>query len=312
MKTPRIVVVGSSNTDMVVKSERLPAPGETVTGGSFVIAPGGKGANQAVAAARLGAQVTFVAKTGQDMFGDQAVEGYRREGIVTDWILRDAENATGVALILVDGQGENLISVASGANHALTPADVESAAEQIRTADVLLLQLEIPLDTVECAARLAAEAGVPVVLDPAPAPDGPLDSSLLGHVSYLTPNETEAERLTGVRVDDEASARTAAAKLLEGGVRHAVITLGAKGALVAGAEATVFVPGHPVDARDSTAAGDAFNGALACGLARGLALDKAVEEAGLVGAFTVTRIGAQPSLPTEAELRQFAAEIAGR
>ena len=210
MSAPRIVVVGSSNTDMVVKSERIPVPGETVVGGEFVMAAGGKGANQAVAAARLGAEVTFVAKVGDDLFGNQAVEGYRREGILTDWILKDPHSHTGVALILVDAQGENSISVASGANHALTPEDVRLAAERIRAADVLLLQLETPLDTVACAVELAAEAGVATVLDPAPAPDAPLDGALLSNVTYLTPNESEAQRLTGIAVDDEASARAAA------------------------------------------------------------------------------------------------------
>jgi len=309
MKTPRIVVVGSSNTDMVVKSRRLPVPGETVTGGKFVMAAGGKGANQAVAAARLGAAVTLVAKVGTDVFGDQAIAGYQEEGIFADFLLRDPQHHTGVALILVDDQGENLISVASGANHALTPQDVERAAERIRAADVVLLQLEIPMDTVQYAARLAAEAGVPVILDPAPAPDAPLDAALLKHVTYLKPNETEAERLTGLRVEDEASARKAADKLLQSGARHAIITLGAKGALWAGPQQSGFLPGYRVEALDSTAAGDAFSGALACALARGLSLEAAVEYASLVGAFSVTRLGAQPSLPTEEELRQFAESL---
>ncbi|MBN2583120.1 MAG: ribokinase [Planctomycetes bacterium] len=306
MSAPRIVVVGSSNTDMVVKSRRIPVPGETVTGGTFVMAPGGKGANQAVAAARLGAEVTFVAKTGTDMFGDQAIEGYRKEGIVTDWILRDPRNHTGVALILVDDAGENLISVASGANHALTPDDVGRAAEPIGNAELLMLQLEIPFDAVECAARLAAEAGVPVVLDPAPAPDAPLPRELMRHVTYLTPNESEAQRLTGVEVRDESSARAAAEKLLADGARHVIVTLGAQGALVAGPARAVLIPSRPVDARDSTAAGDAFNGGLAVALARGLELEDAVRQASLVGALSATRLGAQPSLPTEEELRRFA------
>ncbi|MBV9126116.1 MAG: ribokinase, partial [Planctomycetes bacterium] len=204
MKSPRIVVVGSVNCDMVIKNRRIPAVGETVTGGQFVMAAGGKGANQAVAAARLGAEVTLVARTGQDLFGDQAIADYRKEGIVTDWIFRDPDLPTGVALILVDDQGENLISVASGANHALSPQDVEKAAGQIRAADVVLLQLEVPMETVEFTARLASEAGVVVVLDPAPAPAASLPASLLQQVTYVKPNETEAERLTGLEVRDEA------------------------------------------------------------------------------------------------------------
>ena len=310
MSRPRIVVVGSSNTDMVVKAERIPVPGETVTGGQFVMAAGGKGANQAVAAARLGAEVTFVAKLGQDTFGDQAVEGYQREGIVTDLILRDPENHTGVALIIVDEAGENLIAVASGANHALKPEDVQRAADRIRTADAVMLQLETPMETVELTAKLAAEAGVPVILDPAPA--APLADALLAQVAYLTPNESEAERLTGIRVEDEASARAAAKKLLDRGARHVIVTLGSKGAVVCTPDQATLVPGCQVDARDSTAAGDAFNGGLAAALARGLALEDAVREANLVGALSVTKMGAQPSLPTGEELRRFAEEVAGK
>ncbi len=304
MSVPHIVVVGSSNTDMVVKTKNIPAVGETVTGGDFVMAAGGKGANQAVAAARLGAAVTFVAKVGEDMFGDRAIEGYRAEGINADYILRDPENATGVALILVDEHGENLISVASGANHALTIEEVEQAAEQIQAADILMLQLETPLDVISRAAELAADAGVSVILDPAPAPDSPLPSSLLGHVTYITPNETEAQRLTGVAVDDESSARQAAQKLLERGARSVVVTLGAKGSLVVGDE-TLFVPAQRVEALDSTAAGDAFNGGLAVALAQGETLSEAVRQASLVGAVSVTRMGAQPSLPTREQIRTF-------
>ncbi len=309
MKRPRIVVVGSSNTDMVVKTERIPVPGETVTGGQFVLAAGGKGANQAVAAARLGAEVTFVARIGQDMFGDQAVEGYRKERIVTDFVVRDPERHTGVALIMVDQQGENLIAVASGANHALTPADVERAAERIRAADAVMLQLETPMETVRFTAQLAADAGVPVILDPAPA--APLDRSLIERVTYLTPNESEAERLTGLPVQDEASAREAAARLLQTGARHVIVTLGSQGALSAGPDGATLIAGYRVEARDSTAAGDAFNGGLAAALANGLSLEEAVRRANLVGALSVTRMGAQPSLPTEEQLRRFAEEVAG-
>jgi len=303
MNTPKIVVVGSVNTDMVVKSERIPAPGETITGGQFVMAAGGKGANQAVAAARLGAQVTLVAKVGRDVFGDQAVENYRREGIATDLVLRDPTLATGVALILVDQKGENSIAVAPGANFSITPEEVAQAAERIRQADVLLLQLEIPLATVEAAARIAAEAGVSVVLDPAPV--APLSDALLGCVQVIKPNEHEAERLTGVRVTDEASARQAAEQLLCRGVQQAVITLGPRGALWVSRKRSVFVPGTPVQAVDSTAAGDAFSGGLACAMARGLSMDEAVREACLVGALATTRLGAQPSMPTAAELATF-------
>ncbi len=309
MKTPRIVVVGSSNTDMVVKGDRLPAPGETVVGGAFVMAAGGKGANQAVAAARLGAQVTLVAKVGTDVFGEQAIAGYRKEGIDIDFVFRDPDHHTGVALILVDNKGENLISVASGANHHLGPADVEKAAAAIRAADVVVVQLEIPGDAVACAARLAFEAGVPVILDPAPAPAGPLDGALLRHVTCIKPNETEAERLTGIRVEDEATARRAAEKLRSGGVRDAIITLGAKGAFWLGPAGSGFLASFRVEALDSTAAGDAFSGALACAVAQGRPLEDSVRYASLVGALSVTRLGAQPSLPTDSEVRRFAAGL---
>jgi ribokinase len=304
MGTPRIVVVGSSNTDMVVKTQRIPAPGETVTGGTFFMPAGGKGANQAVAAARLGAEVTLVAKVGDDMFGKQAAENFRKEGIKTDHIIGDPGNHTGVALIIVDDAGENLIAVAPGANFAITPEEVERAADRIRAADVLLLQLEIPMETVEFTARLAAEAGVKVVLDPAPA--APLADSLLRHVTYLTPNESEAERLTDVAVNDETSARQAADRLHAAGAQCVIVTMGTKGALVAGRDQASMVPSYKVDAVDSTAAGDAFNGGLAVALARGLPLEEAVRRASMVGALSVTRVGAQPSLPTEEEVRRFA------
>jgi ribokinase len=309
MTTPRIVVVGSVNADMVVKSQRIPRPGETVTGGEFVMAAGGKGANQAVAAARLGAEVTLVAKVGQDMFAQQAIANYKQEGIATDYIVCDPRHATGVALIMVDGHGENLISVASGANHVLTPQEVAQAAERICAADLVMLQLEIPLDVVRYTVQLAAEAAVPVILNPAPA--ALLDDALLQRVTYLTPNESEAAMLTGIHVEDETSARAAAQKLCQCGVKHVIVTLGPRGALVVDAQRATMIPGYTVEAIDTTAAGDAFNGGLACALARGASLAEAVREANMVGALSVTRLGAQPSLPTAAELRRFAEKIDG-
>ena len=302
-RVPKIVVVGSINTDMVVKNTRLPIPGETVTGGQFLMAAGGKGANQAVAAARLGADVTLVAKVGQDVFGDQSVANFRREGIHTDCILRDDASHTGVALILVDDKGENSISVASGANGTLKPPDLEPLAERIRSADVLMLQLEISMETVCAAAQMAAEGGVPVILDPAPA--APLSEGLLRHVAYLTPNESEADRLTGVCVNDEASARLAAKQLLVAGVGCVIVTLGAKGALLAESDRSVMISARPVKAVDTTAAGDAFNGGLAWALGCGMPLEVAVRKACLVGAVSATRLGAQPSLPTAKELTEF-------
>lgn len=305
MNEPRIVVVGSVNADMVVQLDRIPALGETVTGGRFVMPAGGKGANQAVAAARLGADVTLVARVGDDVFGAQALRNFADERIRTDFILRDATAHTGVALIMVDNQGQNVIAVAPGANGAITCGDVDRAADRLRQAAVVLLQLEIPMDVVVHAARLAARAKVPVILDPAPA--APLPRELLEAVDYITPNETEAERLTGIAVTDQPSAEAAARHLLAAGARRVIITLGARGALLAEAGRMTFVASVAVTVKDTTAAGDAFNGGLAVALARGLTPERAVRRACLVGALATTRVGAQPSLPTSAEVDQFAA-----
>jgi ribokinase len=301
--TAKIVVVGSANTDMVIKSERIPRPGETVLGGEFILAAGGKGANQAVAAARLGASVTFVARVGEDIFGDQAILNFEREGIDTSYVFRDRGSPSGVALIIVDRAGENVISVAPGANGRLSRDDVFQARAAIEQAQALLLQLEVPLDTVREAARVASEAGVRVILNPAPAQE--LDMDLLRHVAVLTPNETETERLTGIRVSDEQSALEAAALLHERGVESVIITMGAEGSFISSGGAHCKVPSRKITAVDTTAAGDAFNGALACALSEGAGLEAAVRRANFAGALAATRLGAQPSLPTRAELEAF-------
>ncbi len=306
MKIPKIVVVGSSNTDMVVKSDRIPVPGETVTGGTFVLAPGGKGANQAVAAARLGAQVTFVAKVGTDMFGKEAIENYQKEGIHTEYIEQDPNSATGVALILVDAQGENLISVASGANFQLKPDDVLKAESAIKEADLVVVQLETPLETIEFTAELAARAGVPLLLDPAPAPDGCLPDDLMKKITVLKPNETEAQRLTGIPVTDISSAQKAADVLLDKGVKQVLITLGSQGAwFVETPGQGELIPAFPVKAVDTTAAGDAFSGALAVGLAAGEPFKNAALFASKAAALSVTQLGAQPSLPCLYDVENF-------
>jgi ribokinase len=299
----RVTVVGSSNTDMVVKTPDLPSPGETILGGEFVVAAGGKGANQAVAAARLGADVNFVAKLGKDVLGDQAMAGFREEGINTEFVLRDESVPSGVALIMVDSQGENMISVASGANSQLHPPDVTSAEEAIRSSSVVLLQLETPMDTVETAARLARSHGVTVILNPAPAQ--PLWERLLCNVSVLTPNASETELLTGVRPDDSDRARQAAAMLRSKGVESVVITLGKKGACLLTSDGFEVFESHSVTAVDATAAGDAFNGALAYMMSSGAGLPEAIRFATRVAALSVTRLGAQPSLPTLAEVEGF-------
>ena len=303
MKNPHILVVGSSNTDMIIKLDRIPRPGETLLGGAFVTAAGGKGANQAVGAARAGGKVTFIARVGQDMFGDQAVAGFIKDGIVVDHVTRDKTNPSGVALIFVGKDGENSIAVAGGANAKLSPADVRKAKAAIAGASVLVMQLETPLESVQAAADLAAKAGVRVILNPAPAQ--PLPDKLLKCVSILTPNETEAELLTGIAVTDTASAAVAAAKLRARGVQTVIITLGARGAFVATENGGQLVPGFKVKAVDTTAAGDIFNGALAVALGEGKPLKQAVRFANAAAAISVTRLGAQLSAPARREIEKF-------
>lgn len=289
--------------DLVVKTDRIPVLGETILGGDFLMVPGGKGANQAVAAAKLGAHVHFVARLGDDLFGRQSLANFRKEGVDTRHITLSEGVASGVALITVDADGNNVIVVAPGANSALSVDDVERAADDIGGAGAVVVQLEVPLETVQHAAQLAHEAGVPFVLDPAPA--CPLPAELLGRVSVLTPNETEARILTGVAVCDESSARRAAEKLLASGVKAVVVTMGAQGSLLADAEAMVFVSAPRVKAVDATAAGDAFTGSLAVGLAQGQSLGEAATFAARAAALSVTKMGAQPSMPTRREVEAF-------
>ncbi|MEX2169991.1 MAG: ribokinase [Pirellulales bacterium] len=298
----RIVVVGSSNTDMIIKLDRIPKPGETRLGGEFVMAAGGKGANQAVAAARAGGAVTFIARVGQDMFGERAVAGLIQYGVNVDHVQYD-KCPSGVALIFVGDDGENSIAVGSGANAKLSPLDVRQAKSAFATADVVIMQLETPLDTVQAAAELANANGALVILNPAPAQ--PLPDKLLEKVSILTPNETEVELLTGVAVNDEASCYRAADILLAKGIKTVIFTLGARGAFVASSTSKQFVPGFKVEQVDSTAAGDAFNGALAVALAEGQPMLDAARFANAAGAVSVTRLGAQPSAPSRKEIEEL-------
>ena len=300
-----ILVVGSSNTDMIIKLERIPKPGETIIGGEFASAAGGKGANQAVGAARAGGAVTLIARVGQDMFGEKAVAGFVADGINVDYVVRDRTSPSGVALIFVGQNGENSIAVASGANARLTPADVRKAKGAFRKANVLLLQLETPLDTVQAAAELAAAAGVRVILNPAPARS--LPDKLLRRVFLLTPNESEAELLTGVAVENAAGAVQAAEALLARGAQNVIITLGARGAWVAGKNLRQLIPAFKVKAVDTTAAGDIFNGTLALGLAEGRSLLEAARFASAAAAISVTRMGAQTSAPTRKEIERLLA-----
>ncbi len=289
---PRIVTVGSANCDLVCRAERLPAPGETILGGQFFQAAGGKGANQAVAAARLGGQVTFVARLGRDDYGDRAIAGYQADGLDTRFIARDDEAPSGVALILVDQTGENSIVVAPGANARLTADDVAAAGDAFTGAQVVLCQLEVPLEAVATAVRLGRQAGATVILNPAPA--RPLPRELLAGVDILVPNETEA-RLLGA---EEST-------LDRLGVPTVVLTRGARGALLVSGGERLAVAAPLVEAVDTTAAGDAFCGALAVAVAEGRPLAEAVGRACAAGALAATVAGAQPSLPTLAQLESL-------
>lgn len=291
----KIVVVGSSNTDMILQMKRIPKPGETILGGQFSTAAGGKGANQAVAAARAGGDVTFIARVGDDMFGKQAVEGFRRDGIHTDFIITDPGKPSGVALIFVAEDGQNSIGVASGANAELSVDDIQKARAVIASSDILLMQLETPLETVQTAATIAAEKNICVILNPAPAQ--PLSDEILKNVSILTPNETETQLLTGIEVTDAATAERAAKSLQQRGVKTVIITMGAAGAYVYSTEFKGMIPTFPVKAVDTTAAGDVFNGALAVAFAESHNLQSSVRFANAAAALSVTRLGAQTSAP---------------
>lgn len=285
---------------MVVKTSKLPVPGETILGGEFFMNHGGKGANQAVAAARLGGKVSLITKTGDDLFARQAWKIFGSENINIDNLIIDPLHPSGVALITVDAKGENCIVVAPGSNSYLNCEDIKLAQEQITNSDIVLMQLEIPLSTVEFAANLAFQSGIKVVLNPAPAT--PLSDELLTKLYMITPNETEAEIITGIRVTDISSATEAAINLHERGVKVVIITLGSKGALLYANGTAILVPSQKVVAVDTTAAGDVFNGAIAVSLSEGFGLQKGVEFACSAAAISVTRMGAQSSAPYRREI----------
>lgn len=300
MQKPSIIVVGSSNTDMVIKSPYLPKPGETILGGTFFMNAGGKGANQAVAAARLGGNVSFIAKVGDDMLGKQAIELFNKEGIDTKYVFTDIKHPSGVALINVDNKGENCIVVASGANAALVKEDIETAKQKITNASIVLMQLETPIPTIECVAALAKENGVKVVLNPAPA--AALSDELLKNINIITPNQHEAAMLTNTEVNDIASAKHAAKILHNKGVETVIITLGADGALLYEKDFFTEIASPVVKAVDTTAAGDVFNGALVVAISEGKSVRHAVEYACNAAAISVTRLGAQASAPYRNEV----------
>ncbi len=298
--TKKIVVLGSTNTDMVITGKKIPVPGETVSGGRFLMNPGGKGANQAVAVARLSAKkgaCVFIAKVGDDLFGRETAARMKKDGIVPRLVV-DRKEPSGTALILVDAKGQNVISVALGANGTLSPKDVAPFKKDIEGAAALVMQLETPLETVEWAAKVAHDAGVSVILNPAPARK--LPKTLYPLVDWITPNETEAELLTGVKVVDAASAAKATAVLKKRGVGHVVITMGSKGAYCG--DCGKVYPCRKVKAVDCVAAGDTFNGAFAVALAEGKTCADAIAFAQKASAISVTRPGAQSSVPYRKEL----------
>jgi ribokinase len=296
-----ILVIGSLNADLVVRAERFPAPGETIRGGDLATIPGGKGANQAVAAARLGSRVAMIGRVGADAFGATLIQNLERNGVEAAGVVRDDSAATGTAIIVVDAHGQNSIVLSPGANGRLTPADLPQAS--LGGARLLLLQLEIPLETVVHAARLAGEKGLRVLLNPAPARD--LPDELLAAADFLLPNETELALLSKRPVADIASAESAARNLIGRGARTVIVTLGAQGALVVDKDKAAHVPPYPVQVVDTTAAGDAFIGGFGAALLRGNSLEDAVQYACACGALAVTRFGAQPSLPAKEEVTKF-------
>ncbi|MFM4942663.1 ribokinase [Aeromonas bivalvium] len=302
----RLLVLGSVNADHVLRVPHFPRPGETLAGHSYRVVPGGKGANQAVAAARLGAAVSFIARIGDDAIGHQMKTGFAQDGIDVSAVELDDTLPTGIAIIYVSDEGENSIGLSAEANGALTPAVVQGHEAMIAGAHTLLLQLEVPLESVFEAARLATSHGTRVVLNPAPAQ--PLPAELLALVDLITPNQTEAELLTGVRVTDEASARQAAARFHQMGIGEVMITLGSQGVYCSKGQQQALIAGFRVEAVDTTAAGDTFNGALLAADLAGASFQDAVRFAHGAAALSVTRFGAQSSIPTRQEVDTFLLE----
>ena len=300
----RIGIIGSANMDLVVRADHTPGPGENVFGTDFRTVPGGKGANQAVAVARLAAEAVFIGKVGRDAFGTALLESLNRERVDTSHVLVDADAPSGTALIVVDARGQNSIVVCPGANGRLRPEDIDAAAATLAGLDTIVMQLEIPPETVAHAIRLARRHGVRVILDAGPPRTDPPDEYF--EVDVLTPNEAEASALVGTQITDLASAEAAARAMLERGAGAVVLKLGDKGALLVTAEEVMHVEAHEVEVVDTTAAGDAFTGAVAVYAAEGMPLSEAVKMANRAGALAVTRLGAQPSMPTREDVEAFA------
>jgi ribokinase len=298
----KIIVVGSSNTDMVVKTDELPLPGETKLGGVFFMNAGGKGANQAVAAARMGGHVTLVTRLGNDIFGRETIAGLKKEKIDISYVFIDEVSPSGVALIMVNGMGENCIVVAPGANANLLPTDIEKV-KNISDAEIILIQLEIPIQTVKVVTKIAKQNGQRLIINPAPAQK--LDDEVLRDLFLITPNESEARLLTGIDVKDETSASQAARFLLNKGVQNVIITLGSAGAYFQNSHLKIKVDAPVLHAVDTTAAGDTFSGALAVAISEIENWEKAIQFAVEAASLSVTRLGAQASIPYRTELKSF-------
>lgn len=303
MAHKKLIVLGSVNADHILQVEAFPRPGETVSGHGYKVVSGGKGANQAVAAGRLGADISLIACVGDDAFGKNSITSFEVDGIHTDGVTMMPDTPTGVAIIYVNAEGENTIGISPEANARLLPEIVEPHLGLLEEADALLMQLETPLITIELMAKIAHLAGKRVILNPAPA--HPLPDSLLAHVTMITPNETETEVLTGIAVNTEDDARKAAAVFHEKGVEQVVITLGSKGAFISDSSGMRILEGFVVRPVDTTAAGDVFNGALVTALLEGKEMNDAVRFAHGAAAIAVTRLGAQPSIPTRKDVDQF-------
>lgn len=301
----KIVVVGSSNTDMIIQVPKIPRPKETILGGRFSMAAGGKGANQAVAAARAGGDVHFICRVGSDLFGQRAIDGFIKDNIHIEYICKDDEVSSGVALIFVSNDGENSIAVAPEANSRLSIEDVQRGKDVFDTAAIVVTQLEIPIEAVRTTIEMAQASQARMILNPAPAQK--LDTNIIRHVSILTPNEIEAEILTDVPTDSQDGIRKAAAKLISIGVETVLITCGAEGVYFATVNSEGMVPAFQVDPVDTTAAGDVFNGALAVALADEMDLNAAILFANAAAALSVTQLGAQRSAPTRHEIEKFMA-----
>lgn len=299
----KITVIGSTNVDFLIKTDKLPGFGETVTGGVFFQNYGGKGANQAVGAARAGGNVTFVTCLGEDLYADNLMENFKKDGIETSFVFRDRDEATGSALIMLDKDGNNYLSVASGANYKLTPAHIDQALNTILEAEIIVMQMEIPFDTTKYVFELAAKHNKKVLFNLAPA--RPFDLSVLKSTYAFVVNEIEASMVTGLKVETDDEIKTAAEKLLTLGCKIAIITLGARGSYVASTEFTGIVPAFKVKAVDTTAAGDVYCGSLAVAMVEGKSLQDSVRFAGAASAISVTRLGAQPSAPHRKEIDEL-------